>query len=265
MIHSLTFPVAATARPTIPAVTTPTEPAPPVVTPQDGADLSHIDNAVTVATTPILDPAVVGALVVGSLIGAQSQVAVMVHTHLLTGTTPDPVPSGAVRDPRFECALDFAIDPTNAAQPIYESGMLGGRFDTGSLSVDPDTHRVHFDSLYLSKDDATQAVHVDGSLGPVATHLIATLSDDPSLPPGTLAVHTEGTLGDKPYTLDTRFALGDDGRGSITARGALDGAPITKDYAFNIDPDGRMALSGGGVVAGVPTHLDASLEMAAAK
>jgi hypothetical protein len=268
-IHALRAEAPAPAPPPAPA------PAPLPPEPADSVNFDTIDTPVKAALLPVLDPGVLSAIVIGAVIGGGSAAGVLVTADILTGT--DAVrPDGATIANGVRSS--FQINTKDTATPITEGGLLGDRFDAGSLTVDQATKTATWRQagdieLVFTPDAAANGkVKVDGHLGTVEAHL-AIAQIEESLPGNSLGIRAEGTLGGEAYNVDTTLTIASMGRNgegasasaSMSARGKLGSDDIAKDYTLSAEQNGQgasMTVHGTGKVGAVPIQIDVEAHIA---
>lgn len=247
------------------------EPAPaPAPAPTDGVDLSSVDTPVKAAQLAILDPAVLTGIVVGALAGSMGghPGLAYIDATLLTGTGAQDRPAGTDNGQQHN---NYIIDPKNQDKPITMGGVVGPKFASNSLRVDQKSQSAHWSGtdgdVTISADQKGKAIHIDGLLGSVDTHLTLTGGTNQS---DTINVHTEGTLGGVAYVADTLLQANpkstrDSIQATLTERGHLGDALISKDYQLTAfqGKDGQLSFSaqGQGVNAGVPETVSVSLRL----
>jgi hypothetical protein len=260
-----------------PVAATPAAPAPPPNIPDppsDSVNFDTLDSPPAAANLPILEPAVQAAIVLAALSAAMSShpSIAYVDANILTGTNALPAPAGTTPN---QATVTYIIDPTNQNTPLREGGIVGSRFDSNALSMDPKAGTAQFTGpnspvnlTFSSSQSSTPCVNMDGSLGAVDAHIAFS-----ALPQTTLdgaqqiGFHAEGTLGGQAYVSDTIINSDGSPNATMTVRGKLGDKVISKDYTMSADTDpngGAQTLHaiGKGVNAGVPEQVDVRLRMA---
>lgn len=276
MISSLTFaPSTQAARPAAPAkpAEQPTPaPSPLPDPPADSVNFDSIDTPVKAALHPVMDPGILTAIVGGALFGSAPHGAIATAS-VLTGTSAQPPAGGSISNQITET---FIFSGKDQPIPVTEGGLQGDVFDSGKLTIDVQKNvatwtQLPGTELNLVPDDKTGALHIDGHLGSVETHLTANQIEK-GLPNDTFGIHSEGKLGDQAFSSDTLFTVTsfsqhkDAVTANISTKGKLGDADIQKDYQVSgmiqDDSHAQLTVHGQGVVAGVPVKIDAEAHIA---
>jgi hypothetical protein len=208
---------------------------------------------------------VVGGIVAGALIGSFSGVGAFITSNILTGTNPVQPAGGSINS---QVHSSFIIDASNPDAPLTEGGLLGDLFDSGRLTVDPQSKTATWKQtgdieLAFTPDPSGTMLHIDGHLGTVEAHLQVNQMDE-QLPKDAVGVCTHGTLGGLPYMVDSVFTMdttlhgSETNHGQIVATGRLGDAEISKRYDLTMAGQGgkaQLTANGQGVVAGVPVQI----------